>query len=150
MGSPSAQLPRRTAESSGLGRNVALFNRLRLWAYRARRRYSDRLEWEEVVDAFALNVNHEFAIPLPAAEVAQTAQSVARWVWRRSFDEAGFRAVQAQRGSNGGKKGGAKGGRANTPAQQEQRRRNARKASQSEGSASRPKVTIAQLAEGVL
>ncbi|WP_432524217.1 replication initiation protein [Kineococcus sp. SYSU DK006] len=143
-------LPRKTAESSGLGRNVALFNRLRLWAYRARRRYSDRLEWEEVVDAFALNVNHEFAIPLPAAEVAQTAQSVARWVWRRSFDEAGFRAVQAQRGSSGGKKGGAKGGRANTPAQQEQRRRNARKASQSEGSASRPKVTIAQLAEGVL
>ncbi|WP_432498355.1 replication initiation protein [Kineococcus auxinigenes] len=138
-------LPRRAVDSSGFGRNVTLFNRLRLWAYRARRRYDDRLEWEEVVAAFAANVNPEFAVPLPAQEVAQTAQSVARWVWRRSFDDAGFRAVQAQRGSNGGKKGG----RANTPAQQEQRRRNAPAASLM-GAAARRKVTATQMAEDLL
>ncbi len=138
-------LPRRMVDASGFSRNCALFNRLRMWAYRARRRYSDRLEWEEVVAAFAANVNPEFAVPLPAAEVAQTAQSVARWVWRRSFDEAGFRAVQAQRGSNGGKKGGAKGGRANTPAQQEARRRTVIKAQDA-----RRKVTAAQMAKDLL
>ncbi|WP_432548398.1 replication initiation protein [Kineococcus sp. SYSU DK004] len=138
-------LPRRVVDCSGFSRNVALFNRLRLWAYRARRRYSDQREWEQVVAAFAVNVNPEFAVPLPAQEVAQTAQSVARWVWRRSFDEAGFRAVQVKRGSNGGKKGG----RANSPAQLEQRRRNAPIAS-AKGAAARRKVTAAQMAEDLL
>jgi len=90
-------LPRKTADSSGLGRNVALFNRVRLWAYRARLRYDDRQEWEEVVDAFALAVNHEFAVPLSPGEVGHTARSVARWVWR-NFSAEGFSTVQAARG----------------------------------------------------
>jgi hypothetical protein len=90
-------LPRKTAEASGLGRNVALFNRLRLWAYRARLRYDDRELWEEVTLAYAHNINLEFAVPLPLAEVGHTAQSVARWVWR-NFSPQQFAAIQAKRG----------------------------------------------------
>ncbi|WP_432537881.1 replication initiation protein [Kineococcus arenarius] len=112
-------LPRKTADASGLGRNCTLFNRVRLWAYRACRRYDDRAEWEEVVEAFALAVNHEFAVPLPAGEVGHTAQSVARWVWRNGFTAEGFRAEQARRGLLGA----AKAGRANTSEQQAAKRR---------------------------
>jgi hypothetical protein len=107
-------LPRRTVESSGLGRNVALFNRVRMWAYRACRRYDSRTEWEEVAGAYALAVNEEFPVPLGAAEVGHVARSVARWTWRNGFRAEGFQAVQARRG--------AQGGRANTPAQQAAKR----------------------------
>ncbi|WP_432489529.1 replication initiation protein [Kineococcus sp. SYSU DK018] len=112
-------LPRKTTESSGLGRNYALFNRIRLWAYRACRRYEDRTEWEEVTEAFALTVNHEFPVPLPEAEVGHTARSVARWVWRNGFTAEGFRTEQARRS----RLGAAKGGRGNTPEQQAAKRR---------------------------
>jgi len=112
-------LPRKTAESSGLGRNVALFNRVRTWAYRACRRYDDRQEWEEVASAFALAVNHEFPLPLPDAEVGHTARSVARWVWRNGFTADGFAAEQARRG----RLGGLVGGRGNTSEQQAAKRR---------------------------
>ncbi|KAA2242383.1 replication protein RepA, partial [Solihabitans fulvus] len=90
-------LPRRAVDSSGLGRNVALFNRVRLWAYRARLRYEDRVEWEEVTFAYAVNVNAEFAVELPLAEVGHTARSVARWVWR-NFSREKFSTIQASRG----------------------------------------------------
>jgi len=107
-------LPRKTADSSGLGRNVALFNRVRLWAYRARLRYDDRQEWEEVAGAFAQAVNHEFAVPLSTGEVGHTARSVARWVWR-NFSVEGFSAIQTARGR--------RGGLANTSEQQAAKRR---------------------------
>jgi hypothetical protein len=122
---PSA-LPTRTAETSGLGRNVRLFDDLRTWAYRARYRYDDRQEWEETVAAVAVNMN-VFPLPLPAAEVAATAQSVARWVWRR-FSREGLVAVQTVRGrrraaqpsaaaarSKGGVRGAATTNRLNSP-----------------------------------
>ncbi|WP_084000599.1 replication initiation protein [Actinomadura kijaniata] len=98
-------LPRRAADSSGLGRNCALFNRVRLWAYRARLRYDDRAEWEEVANAYATAVNWEFAIPLPLNEVEHTARSVARWTWR-NFSAARFSEIQTARGRKGGRKGG--------------------------------------------
>ncbi|PRY06103.1 replication initiation protein, partial [Kineococcus rhizosphaerae] len=92
-------LPRRAVESSGLGRNVTLFNVLRRWAYRSRYRYDVQGEWEEVTLAYAVNVNAEFPVPLGVPEVASTARSVARWVWRHEeFGPEGFRAVQARRG----------------------------------------------------
>ncbi|NIZ93490.1 replication initiation protein [Kineococcus rubinsiae] len=90
-------LPKRATEATGLGRNVHLFDGLRTWAYRARYRYDDRLEWEQTVLAVALGINVEFAVPLPSAEVTATAQSVARWVWRKLSRE-GLIVVQTVRG----------------------------------------------------
>lgn len=91
------KLPRRT-ESSGLGRNVALFDDLRRWAYRARRRFEERSEWDVAVLEKAAEHNAGIPVPLPPMEVRQTAASVGTWVWRRSFDETGFRRTQASRG----------------------------------------------------
>jgi hypothetical protein len=147
---PSA-LPKRAAETTGLGRNVHLFDALRHWAYRARYRYDDRLEWEQTVLAYALNINTEFTLPLGTPEVAATAQSVARWVWRK-FSREGLVQVQTVRGRRRAaqptatearakgavttnqrnspelQEGRSRGGRARTRAQLEASRRNVVKA----------------------
>ncbi|RFA11665.1 hypothetical protein B7R22_18480 [Subtercola boreus] len=82
-------LPRKAAENSGLGRNVALFNRVRQWAYPAISRYwTDHATiWEETTLAYALNVNAEFAVPLDHNEVTHLARSVARWTRRNITPE---------------------------------------------------------------
>lgn len=115
-------LPRKAAESSGLGRNVALFNRLRLWAYRARLRYDDVAEWEGMTYDYARMVNKDFAVPLPLNEVGHTATSVARWVWR-NFSVEKFGEIQAARG----RRGGRKGGRSTSEAKREANRKRAQK-----------------------
>lgn len=138
-------LPARAIETTGLGRNVRLFDDLRQWAYRARYRYQDRLEWEETVAAVAVNMN-VFPVPLPATEVAATAQSVARWVWRR-FSREKLVAVQTVRGqrraaqpsaTEARAKGAATTNRLNTPAMQQQRLDRAVKGGQAAGRLSTP------------
>jgi hypothetical protein len=96
-------LPRKAAENTGLGRNVALFNRVRLWSYSAVRRHwsGDQRTWEEVTLAYALNVNQEFMTPLDGREVQSVARSISRYVWRKFTPET-FKTVQAERGSKGG------------------------------------------------
>lgn len=91
-------LPRsvRSDEALGVGRNLALFDALRCWAYRARREHSDRSAWEASCTLRAQELN-VFMPPLPGAEVRATARSVAKWVWIR-FTDADFRSVQAARG----------------------------------------------------
>ena len=91
-------LPRKTCENSGLGRNIALFNRVRLWSYSAVRRYwgDDALVWEEVTHAYALAVNQEFSSPLDDSEVRQLARSVSRWTWR-NFTSEKFSEIQRGR-----------------------------------------------------
>jgi hypothetical protein len=91
-------LPRKAAENSGLGRNVALFNRVRVWSYSAVRRYwgEDRRLWEEVTHAYALAVNQEFSAPLDDKEVDYLARSVSRWTWR-NFTPDTFTGVQTSR-----------------------------------------------------
>ncbi|MGI4896143.1 MAG: primase C-terminal domain-containing protein, partial [Janthinobacterium lividum] len=151
---------KRATEATGLGRNVHLFDGLRTWAYRARYRYDDRLEWEQTVLAVALGINVEFAVPLPSAEVAATAQSVARWVWRKLSRE-GLVVVQTIRGrrraaqpsaaearARGAVKGGQTAGRMSTPAQLEARRRNVAKATEAASLARKAKR--AAIREGVL
>lgn len=102
-------LPRKAADNSGLGRNVALFNRVRLWSYSGVRRYwSDGPTiWGEVTYAYALAVNQEFAAPLDSSEVIHLARSIARWTWR-NFTPEGFTEVQKERGRKGGVASGAK------------------------------------------
>jgi len=82
-------LPRKAAENSGLGRNVALFNRVRLWSYSAiSRHWDDTPEgWEQTTLAYSLNVNTEFVAPLPHAEVTHLARSIARWTRRNITPE---------------------------------------------------------------
>lgn len=85
---------RRRLPAIGLGRNSTLFERLRIWAYRARREpnLSEELFFSNVLKQ-ALIINSGFNPPLPNSEVRSTAKSVARWVWRRMSPE-GFRARQ--------------------------------------------------------
>jgi hypothetical protein len=95
-------LPRKAADNSGLGRNVALFNRVRLWSYSGVRRYwgDGPTVWGEVTYAYALAVNQEFAVPLDSSEVAHLARSVSRWTWR-NFTPERFTEIQTERGRKG-------------------------------------------------
>jgi len=71
-------------EQAGSGRNCALFEQLRLWAYSWFDSYStlgqDR--WRTVVLAQAEKMN-AYPQPLGAAEVRAIARSVAGWIWRK-------------------------------------------------------------------
>jgi len=78
---------------SSTGRNCELFDLTRTWAYSARERYSDRTEWEEVVEAVAWNKNQTWICdqfskgPMSRIEVHHLAQSISRWVWRNITPE---------------------------------------------------------------
>ncbi|PKQ72256.1 DNA primase [Aeromonas sobria] len=102
-------------ETSGLGRNVAMFDNVREWAYSAVRAYwrpNGYDAWAEAVRV-ACDSSNVFGLeqggPLPVSETKATAKSIARWVWQR-FSPAEFRAIQATRGAKGGKvsKGGGR------------------------------------------
>jgi len=69
------------SDGSALGRNCALFNRLRLWAYHARSHYFCMQEWSIAV-AMQAEVLNDFPKPLRLSEVHSTARSVAKWTWR--------------------------------------------------------------------
>lgn len=86
----------------GLGRNCTLFEKLRLWAYRAiRQGWPDFDRWHEAVLTRARGYN-DFEAPLPDSEVKATAKSVAKWT-HQYLSPAGFSAAQAQRGRRNGK-----------------------------------------------
>jgi len=88
---------RRRLPAIGEGRNVTLFESLRLWAYRARRQpYLSEEMFLEAVRSHAMVLNADFHPPLPHSEVRSTAKSVARWTWRKMSTE-GFRAYQKRR-----------------------------------------------------
>ena len=106
---------------TGVGRNVDLFNYLRLWAYPRRGSYGTsqqgRLDWEQVVHdrATLRNEDHIGAEytrgPLSANEVAHLARYVSRWTWRNiapvDVDEW-LKQRQSQRGRKGGQKSAEK------------------------------------------
>ncbi len=90
---PESHRGAQTVLDSLVGRNVALFNLTRQWAYRARLRYTEYSEWSETVYAFASLKNasviaDEFSRgPMGEGEVLQVANSIARWVWRNITPE---------------------------------------------------------------
>jgi hypothetical protein len=105
----------RTVDPVGLGRNVVLFDTARQWAYSAIRGYwqpngADR--WADAVRAHLEGLNFGLDAstggPLPDSEIRSMYRSIARWTWRH-ITPSGFSAVQARRGSRGGKV--SKGGR---------------------------------------
>ena len=78
------ELPTAPKEVSGLGRNCAMFDTVRFWAYEAIRAHLSKGfdKWHSEVLEQAKNANDAFIQPLPYSEVKATAKSVARWVWR--------------------------------------------------------------------
>lgn len=117
---PTAGNPRKTVQSSVVGRNVSLFDMTRKWSYRAIARYWDAPaeEWERAVFTHAHEVNETIVAndftcgPLAYPEVRSVARSIARWT-RRNFSPEEFSAIQRARGRKGGRKGsGTNGARA--------------------------------------
>ena len=98
---------RRAPEEVGLGRNVALFDLTRKWAYKAIRSYwggglDGWNRWLSVANSRSLVYNGDFKQPLGGREVWHIARSVAKWTWRNTTAE-GFSAWQAKAGAKGGK-----------------------------------------------
>lgn len=76
-------------EAFGLGRNCALFDDTRLWAYKAvltfkrkRRSYND---WLKATTERVQHANQLFPTPLAPNEATAIAKSIAKWVWYK-FD----------------------------------------------------------------
>ncbi len=83
----------RKLDELGLGRNVALFDFLRHWAYRNVRAYKggglDAWNgWSSKLNTMALCRNADFKNPLDGKEVWHVARSVSKWTWRRLDLEA--------------------------------------------------------------
>ena len=85
-------------DAVGLGRNVALFDKVRYWAYKAiRQGYpKDFEQWYHAVLTRAIGVNIGFEARLPISEVRATAKSVAKFVFK-NFNEEAFSAIQSSR-----------------------------------------------------
>lgn len=105
-----SKLPRK-AQSVGLGRNCTLFDLLRYWAYDSVLEYrvsSNFKTWQQDVLAVAEGFN-TFPEPLQYNEVKNTANSVAKWVWKhytKRWTDDEFSQRQAERGRWGGKVSG--------------------------------------------
>lgn len=87
---PRSGNARKNVSRSAVGRNVALFDETRMWAYRAVSRYrgAQSSEWDRAVLQYASRINsdrigNDFSTgPLALPEVGHTAKSVANWVWQ--------------------------------------------------------------------
>lgn len=86
--------------STGLGRNVAVFDETRHWSYckilAFKRNDGTRQGWTEQCITYARECNAQLATPLPTCEVRSIAKSIAKWTWMH-FNQARFSAIQAQR-----------------------------------------------------
>jgi hypothetical protein len=107
----SGKRPTRVADCS-IGRNCAMFDKLRSWAYATVREFkgaAGREAWNAAVLTHAEALN-DYTPPLPHSEVRATARSVAKYVWSK-FDiaasDARFSQLQAHRGQRGGFASGA-------------------------------------------
>ncbi len=82
---------RKSLPEYGLGRNCTLFEKTRLWAYKAiRQGWPDYPEWLAACVDRASGYNAQFEQPLPANEVRHTAKSIAKWT-HQHLSPAGFR-----------------------------------------------------------
>lgn len=98
---PGAGKPRQRVQRSAVGRNVALFDDTRQWAYKAVERF-----WGASADVWARATLHQAHTynetriandfttgPLPTPEVGYLAKSVADWVWARFTPESRARLI---------------------------------------------------------
>ena len=88
----------------GLGRNVTVFDFVRLWSYKQVRHFQGQqggfIHWQKAVSDRCLARNADFARPMDSRECLHIARSVAKWTWTR-FDvaasDAAFSKLQAFR-----------------------------------------------------
>lgn len=85
----------------GIGRNVNLFESLRLYAYKhvlEFKRNSTLSKWyaELELQAVSINISENINNPLPYNELKSTASSIARWTWQ-NFNNADFSKIQSER-----------------------------------------------------
>ena len=96
----------------GLGRNVTVFDFVRLWAYKNVREYKNVrggfVYWQKAVYDRCMARNGDFTHPMDNREAYHIARSVAKWTWQR-FDieasDARFSKLQAFRAAQGNKAG---------------------------------------------
>lgn len=77
----------------GLGRNCAVFENVRVWAYREiRSHWGSRKEhytgWVNAVKYRCQEENANFSEPLDGKELGSIAKSIARWVWKHMKPES--------------------------------------------------------------
>ena len=80
-------------EVIGLGRNCAIFENVRVWAYREIRhhwgsREENYTKWLNAVKYRCQEENAKFSVPLDRDEVCGIAKSISRWVWKRMKPES--------------------------------------------------------------
>ncbi len=109
--------PRRPVEDVSLGRNVSLFDQLRIWAYSSVLEYKhkkDQPGWMSACKTQALVLNTQFEVPLSSSEVLQVAKSVAKWTWRHfsvdQLQELKSRTHSSENQAERGKQGGIASG----------------------------------------
>ena len=89
---------------TGTGRNVTVFDTVRVWAYSAVRSYwkpDGFKEWSKAVESQVRAVNATFSVPLPESEIRSLTRSIAKWVWTHCTPK-GFNEAQAERGKRSG------------------------------------------------
>lgn len=101
----------RKANPEGLGRNCALFDSARRWAYRAiPNHWGDPDGLAAAIQAEVQERNNDFTEPLPASEARAIAASITRWILTRSrmwadgpvVYEATFSTIQSARAKKRG------------------------------------------------
>lgn len=108
------ELPKKLSKKQevlGLGRNCAMFDTVRKWAYKAIRAHRGGIysSWLDEVIKHCLSVNEAFLEPLPYSEVKATAKSIATYCWKKdAYCYQEFIDRQSRKGALGGKK--SKGG----------------------------------------
>lgn len=73
------------SENRGLGRNVALFDKSRFYAYSIVDSFRSESTFElfkQAVFNKTEDLNQIFEVPLPYSEVKSTAKSIAKWTWK--------------------------------------------------------------------
>jgi hypothetical protein len=88
----------------GLGRNVTVFDFVRVWAYKQVRKFHGQpggfVHWQKAVYDRCLARNADFGTPMDSREAYHIARSVAKWTWSK-FDveasDARFKKLQALR-----------------------------------------------------
>ena len=113
MPAPSWRRTRRK-RPVGLGRNCAVFETARVWAYReVRHHWGDEDGLGNAITERVHELNAGFPEPLPAREARDIAKSIHRWIVTESrmwadgpaVYEATFTAMQAARGRKSGERG---------------------------------------------
>jgi hypothetical protein len=87
------KVKRKRLPDISLGRNVNLFENLRMYAYSERRTAIDYQQFYANIYTQAKAHNSSFITPLPNGEIRATAKSIAKWTWvnmsNKGFEEWG-------------------------------------------------------------